>query len=132
MRLFFIGWADDIVELVEVVKKIKGHGHEIAYWSRCSDNMKIDKSEFPGTIFHDYHDTLALKPPPELVDCNFPPVGEDIIKNLSESESTVLVMMIKKFDFLTLMERKVFYYDLCIFPLIYEGILLLKLQSKKF
>lgn len=110
MRLFLIGWAGVFEELVDVASELKKRGHEIVYWSRFN-GMPVDASRFPGTIFHDHFDALARVPASGIDPDEFEPPGEDLIQCMFETESLVLSMMNKKFEWMAVNERKHVYYE---------------------
>lgn len=110
MRLFFIGWADQFEETADVVEDLKNRGHEITYWARDNVIFKVDAKKFPGTIFHDYYDATAARPAPGVDDANFPPPGEDFIRKMHRWETEIITMMNKKYEWMTVNERKHLYY----------------------
>lgn len=112
MRLFFIGWDGGFQELVDVVLALKNHGHEIVYWTRCEKELLLDESKFPGTIFHDHNDAIAGKPAKGVDTSDFPPPSADLIKHFFETESILMTMMNKKYEWMEVNERKHFYYHL--------------------
>lgn len=110
MRVFLIEWAGECPETAEAVYDLKEKGHTIVYWTRSSINFTIDRSRFPNTIFHDYNDVVAAKPAPGVNVDNFSPIGEDFIKKFLEYESELITMMNKKYEWMTINERKHLFY----------------------
>lgn len=109
MRLFLIGWE---MELVGVAEELQKKGYQIVYWTLSSGTLKLSTSSFPTTIFHDLEDVLCGKPAQDVDESTFLPPEEDLLKQLSETESIVLTMMEKRFTYLGLVEKKHFYYHL--------------------
>ncbi len=97
--------------MVEVAQRLKNQGHDILYWVHSLPEAILDKTKFPSTIFHDLSDALALKSPAGMR-IDFAPPSADLLRRLRDAEVTVLTMMNKKFEYLSLEERKHFYYHL--------------------
>ncbi len=110
MRLFLIGWAENRKELVNVAQSLR-QDHAIVYWTRSSLDFSLQESLFPGTIFHDYEDAVAARPAPALADEVFLPPSMELLKDLYETESLILTMMNKKYDWMSVAERKHRYYS---------------------
>lgn len=110
MRLFFIEWGGKQFGMTDIVRKLKEHGHEIVYWSGPNLDHHINRSEFPGTIFHDHFDALFCRPAPEVDASGCIPPGGELIKSLAEVESETLTMMSKLFETMQVNERKHLYY----------------------
>ncbi|OGH70038.1 MAG: hypothetical protein A2754_00115 [Candidatus Magasanikbacteria bacterium RIFCSPHIGHO2_01_FULL_47_8] len=108
MRLFLVGWTNN-KESVEVAKKLKVK-HDIVYWVWDSHSFAVDQSQFPDTIFHDHFDALKVKTAPGVNDNGFDPLGAELIEKLHHLESVVLTNMNKKFESLSVTERKRLYY----------------------
>lgn len=110
MRLFFIEWSGQDVGKIDVVRELKKQPHEVVYWSGGNLESQVDKSEFPNTIFHDYYDARAGKVSPQVDDSSFEPPGEALIKKLYETESTLLIMMNKRYEWMPENQKKHLYY----------------------
>ncbi len=132
-RLFLIGWNGRELGLIDVVSKLVERSHEIVYWSGYRILSEADQSQFPTTIFHDYDDALAGRPAPGVDVSAFAPPSEELITKLYETESMLLTMMNKKYEWMGVSERKRVYYrmlrywkgvlekyqpDLVIFPVV--------------
>ena len=107
MKLFLIGWSGKDFGLAEVARRLQNTGHKIIYWT-CSDK-EINLVDFPDTIFHKHLDALEGRPAPALLNEKFNPPGEELLHNLSKTESTVITMMNKHFENWQVEERKHFY-----------------------
>lgn len=110
MRLFFIEWSGKEFGMIDIVAELKRRGHEIVYWSGTEPDKEVDRSQFPGTIFHEYADALFARPAPGVDASVFPPPGAPLIVSFSELESEILTMMNKLFEEMPLNERKTLYY----------------------
>lgn len=110
MRLFFIEWSGKEFGLTDVVKEIRKQSHDIVYWSGPKLESNVNKNEFPDTIFHDYHDARAGIGSPDVDDSGFPPPSENLIKQMYETESTLLVMMNKRYEWMSENQKKHLYY----------------------
>ncbi len=110
MRLFFIEWSGKEFGMTEVVKELRKESHEIVYWSGYELNVHVNKQEFPETIFHDYYDARAGRPSPQVDDSLFPPPSEALIKKLYETESILLTMMEKRYEWMGVNQKKHLYY----------------------
>lgn len=110
MRLFFIEWSGKEFGLTDVVKELKKQLHEVIYWSGFNLEANVDKTEFPNTIFHDYHDARAGIASPQVDDSSFEPPGEELIKKLYETESILLIMMNKRYEWMSENQKKHLYY----------------------
>ena len=96
--------------MTAVPLELKKQGHEILYWSGINLDKKVDPELFPGTIFHDHFEARSGIPPKEFANANFLPPGEDLLKQLQETESIVLTMMNKHFEGWPVSKRKQLYY----------------------
>lgn len=115
MRLFLIGWWDGVVgdDLIAVAKGLQKKGHEIVYWSlHRFARIPVCQEQFPTTIFHDHVDALEGLPASVLAHTSFAPPGVDLIQQLYETESVVLTMMNKHYDWMGVSERKHRYYSM--------------------
>jgi len=86
--------------------------HEIVYWIRIDEAIPFDKTAFPGTIFHNYHDAMQGIAPREVDTSAFKPWSRDEIVSLSQWETELMTMMDKGFSTWPVDRRKDFYYDL--------------------
>lgn len=111
MRLFLLSWSGKEAGLEDVARTLKAQSHEILYWSYF-DHEEINRSQFPGTIFHKVSDALAGRPANGVDDLPAPPFGGEFIEQFRETESVVLTMMNKRFEYTTLDERKHLYYKM--------------------
>src|SRR3989344_4046728 len=109
MKLFFIEWNSKILGLTDVMKELKKKGHEIAYISGLNLEETVDKADFPGTIFHEYDDARAGISSPQVDDSSFEPPSESLIKQLLDIESTILIMMNKRFEWMKESQKKHLY-----------------------
>lgn len=112
MRIFLNGWTDKESGLFDVAVRLKEARHQIIYWTSFNILKDVDASEFPGTIFHDSVDALQAKPAPGVDATDFLPVSAEVAKEFYETEITVLTMMNKKYERLSVDERKHIYYNL--------------------
>src|SRR3989338_6419071 len=110
MKLFFLGWSGKDLGMIAVPLELKKQGHEILYWSGINLDKEVDAKLFPGTIFHDHFEARSGIPPKEFANANFLPPGEDLLKQLQETESIVLTMMNKHFEGWPVSKRKQLYY----------------------
>ena len=111
MKLFLMEWVGKDLGFVEVVKKLKNEGHEIVYWTGPNLDKHINQQQFPRTIFHDHFDALNAVSPEALAGEEFLPASEELIKQCYGIESAVLTMMNKRFESMSVSERKNLYYD---------------------
>lgn len=112
MKLFLIGWNGKRLGLIETAKNLRKQGHEIIYWSCPFLDTEINRSDFPGTIFHDHYDALAGKPAEGVHSEKFIPPGIDLIRKFYDAELSALTMMNKKYENLSIDERKRLYYKI--------------------
>lgn len=112
MRLFLMGWTTKELGLSDVALKFKEGGHKIVYWCGFNIESEVDVSQFPETIFHDHFDALAGRPARGIDPAKIPLLGENLIAQFYETEVEILTMMNKKFESLSIDERKHFYYHL--------------------
>ncbi|MEK7208059.1 MAG: hypothetical protein AAB699_00745 [Patescibacteria group bacterium] len=111
MRLFLIEWTGASLGMVAAARELARRGHEILYWSGVPTPDEADPRDFPGTIFHERGDALFARPAAALKDISIPPLGEDVIRSFSETESETLTMMNKLFAKMQVSERKHLYYQ---------------------
>lgn len=112
MRIFLINWALEFPELIEVAQEFQRRGHQILYWVRFDNYVKVDRNLFPKTIFHEVNDALAGKSSSQLKINSFEPLGEEIIRQLAGAEVVFLSLMDKNFASWSTHQKKQFYYDL--------------------
>lgn len=117
MRLFFVEWSGP--EPVQVARELSKK-HDIVYWSGLDLGKYTDISKLPGTIFHDYADALAGRTAPGVATNDFVYPGEELLAALAETESIVLTMMNKKYEWMDVLERKDLYYK---FVWYWQGVL---------
>jgi hypothetical protein len=99
--------AEHVRSALELAKE-----HEIVYWIRIENTVPLDKSLFPGTIFHDYLDAAKNIPPNGIDTSSFEPWGKDEIKKYAAWESELLSMMDKGHSEWPVDKRKDFYCEL--------------------
>lgn len=110
MRIFLNGWTDKDNGFYDVAVRLKEAGHQIVYWSAFNILKDVDRSEFPGAILHDSFDALQLKPAWGVKASDFLPVSAELAREFYETEIVVLTMMNKKYERLSVDERKHIYY----------------------
>lgn len=112
MRLFLIGWQCVRPELNnELAIELKRKGHDILYWVIDNANQEL-KSKFANTVFQGHFEAYDGIPA-EDVDCSqFDPVGEVMLSQFSAVENIILPMMNKRFDWMSVSERKHRYYNI--------------------
>lgn len=106
MRLFFIGWAENRSELVDVSEELEKNGHQIVYWVRNEEPVAVDHSRFPNTVFHSYHEARNGIPSPEILCDQFPYPAPVLLKELASTELLVLSMMNKIYPGVSVSERQ--------------------------
>lgn len=109
-RLFFIGWADKDLGMIEVMTRIAKR-HDILYWSGEKAELEEYGARFPGAVLHDHYEALHGIPARGIDTALFPPPDAALIARLFECESTVLTMMNKRFERMPTSERKHLYYS---------------------
>ncbi|MEK9183939.1 MAG: hypothetical protein AAB890_02605 [Patescibacteria group bacterium] len=107
MRIL-LAWFSQSPETKNLIFALKEAGHEVIYWVGGGDDRKI---EIPGTIVHTHYAARNGIPAPGVDISKFYPPGEILIKQLYETESVVLTMMNKRFDWMCVDERKHIYYN---------------------
>lgn len=76
---------------IEVVKELKNRSVDILYWTAHKrDFFEMDRSLFPGTIFHNLEDAVAGIGVREI---EVKPVGRNLMKSLMEHDMQSLIMM---------------------------------------
>ncbi|QQG46236.1 MAG: hypothetical protein HYY55_00090 [Candidatus Niyogibacteria bacterium] len=66
----------------------------------------------PGIIFHEHYDAWDGKPAPALASAEFEPPSYELISKFHKTESLVLTMMNKRFDWMGTDERRHLYYTM--------------------
>lgn len=112
MRLFLIGWTDKDSGLYDVALNLREAGHRIIYWVSFNISKEVVVSEFSDTIFHDSLDAFGAKPAPGVDVSDFLPISAEVAKEFYETEAIILTMMNKKYEHLSVDERKHIYYTL--------------------
>lgn len=111
MKLFLDQLATENAEHIHVAQELQKR-HEIVYWIRMEHIALLDKSKFPGTIFHNYQDAVNGIPPKEIDASAFAPWSRNDIIAFSEWETEILSMMDKWYPEWPVNQRKDFYNDL--------------------
>ena len=111
MKLFFLGWSGKDLGVVAAMKNLKQAGHEIVYCTCSNLDKEIDRADFPGTIFQEHLAAEEGIPAPALSNEKFDPPGEELLGKLLEAESTVMTMMNKHFERMSISERKNLYFN---------------------
>lgn len=107
MKILLV-WCSQSPETENLIPALKDAGHEVVYWVGGGDDRKI---EIPGTVVHTHSAARNGIPAPGIDISKFYPPGEALIKQLYKTESLVLTMMNKRFDWLCVDERKHIYYN---------------------
>ena len=98
---------------VEAALDLSKNSCDIIYWvTTPRTNIELAKSNFPKTIFHDFGRVLSCIPPEELKYLENSLPDKELISKMFETESMVIMMMFKKYGYLSIGERKLFYYHL--------------------
>lgn len=108
MRILLV-WCSQSPETENLIFALKDAGHKVVYWVGGGDDRKI---EIPGTVVHTHSAARNGLSAPGVDTSKFYPPDEALIKQLHETESLVLTMMNKRFDWLCVDERKHIYYNL--------------------
>ncbi len=111
MRLFFIEWCGKNFGLTDAVKELRSRGNEVVYWSGYDLDAHVDKKDFSETIFHDYFDARAGRPSPQVDDSSFPPPSEALINKMFATETLLLVMMEKAYEWMGVNQKKHLYFQ---------------------
>ncbi|OGI82285.1 MAG: hypothetical protein A2931_02975 [Candidatus Niyogibacteria bacterium RIFCSPLOWO2_01_FULL_45_48] len=107
MRLFLIWTGMDLAR--ELIPRLRAQSHEVAYWVGLKGG---GEEKFPEVIFHDHYDAWDGKPAPALASEKFDPPSADLIGRFHKTESLILTMMNKHFDWMGSDERKHLYYHM--------------------
>ena len=107
MRIL-LAWFSQSPGTENLISALKDAGHEVVYWVGGGDDRKI---KIPGTIVHTHNAARNGLPAPGIDTSKFYPPEEALIKQLYETESLVLTMMNKRFDWMCVDERKHTYYN---------------------
>lgn len=113
MKILLAQWGEvGAPELYQVAAELQKAGHTIVYWVVVDPTPSSIIAQFPGVIFHRHGAALYGRPADRVDASGFPPPGEDLLRELYETESTILTMMNKLLWRLSLSERKHLYYEL--------------------
>jgi len=112
MRIFLLGWDHTREDHIEVAIELQNRSHEIIYWSTTSENSKIDRLKFPNTILHSHFNASQGIAPPNIDISKFIPISKELIERFQKTESLVLSMMNKRFDWMCTDERKNLYFKI--------------------
>ncbi len=112
MKLFVIGLGSSFDEHTRVVKELS-RTHDIQYWIWLTGGgSQVDKSQFPKTVFHDYHDALKGVPADAIDTSGFLPWSAERIRAFSSVETELMSMMDKWYPNWPVNQRKELYYEL--------------------
>lgn len=111
MKILIDQLADINADHIRVAEELRKK-HEIAYWIRIEEVVPLDKSLFPGTVFHSYQDAMRGIAPKEVDASAFEPWSRDAIVAFSAWESEFMTMIDKVYPAWPVDKRKDFYYDL--------------------
>jgi len=93
----------------EVISRLKSGSHNVVYWVGLKKGYN---NEFPEAVFHDHYDAWDGKPAPELASEEFDPPPAALIGRFHKTESLILTMMNKHFDWMGVDERRHIYYQM--------------------
>ena len=108
----FLFWPDHREEYIEVAEDLQRKGNDIIYWVCSSGYEQRLQGRFPKTVFHRERDALEGRPAKNFEEKNFPPANRNLIEKFHGTESVVLSMMNKHFDYMSIDERKQVYYNM--------------------
>lgn len=112
MRLFIFGFGEEKLGLHNIISQLQKQSHEICYWVYTKELSGVDQSQFPSTIFHYDSDALQGIPATGVDVSEFSPITHEQFNEFYKTELVVLTMMNKKYERLSIDERKHFYYHL--------------------
>src|SRR3989344_1149351 len=102
-------WTSKEPEIRVLTKTLQDEGHEIVYWVGMYGGEEYCP---PGAIFHDHYDAWEGKPAPAYADEVFAPPSAELIGEMREVEAITLTMMNKRFDTVSVDERRHIYYSM--------------------
>ena len=104
-RIFMI-WPNADARIL--VKDLEAAGHTVPYWV-CTPEDIGTRSDI---ILHDHYEAWEGKPARAVPENMYTPPGKDLIEKFLKTESLVLTMMDKKFEYLGVNERRHIYYSM--------------------
>lgn len=105
-RPAFLVWNGTQQEIIEIISALKVKNYDVVY---CIGEE--GENNIPGVVFHKRADAVVLTPPQGMNIAEPPPLGEDILEKLYETESVLMTMMNRKVKARTVDEKKHFYYE---------------------
>jgi len=109
MRLFLF-WTSNEPEVKNLIAALKKESHQVIYW--VGDKREEKGDDFSEIIFQEHNNAQMGLPAEEIDDSDFLPPDKDLIERLYQTESLVLTMMNKRFDWMCVDERRHLYYNL--------------------
>lgn len=106
MRIFLFWPEPDFNDFIIEMEKAS---HKVVYCVAFGEREKYKSASF---IFHHHEDAIDNIPPAGINLADFPPPGDNLIRQFYRTESTVLTMMDKHYDNLNVNERKHLYYNM--------------------
>ena len=107
MRLFVLWPRMDLAK--GVIMRLKERAHDVVYWVGLNSGYAND---FPEAVFHDYFNAWNGEPAPAFFGLDFNPPSYELISKFHKTESMVLTMMNKRFDWMSVDERRHLYYKM--------------------
>ncbi|MFA5317863.1 MAG: hypothetical protein WC323_00075 [Patescibacteria group bacterium] len=108
MKIFVI-WPFKESEISILFSELEKNGHEVVYWVGLKEGEKYKPT---GAVFHDHNDAWVGLPSKEVDASSFVPPDEELLKKLHKTESYLLTMMNKRYYYMSVDERKHFYYNM--------------------
>ncbi|MEK7646873.1 MAG: hypothetical protein AAB378_00685 [Patescibacteria group bacterium] len=103
-----LAWFSQSPETEYLISSLKDAGHEVVYWVGAGSDRKI---EILGTVVHTHSAARNGISASGIDVTKFYPPGATLIEQLHETESLVLSMMNKRFDWMCVDERRHVYYN---------------------
>ncbi|PIQ69021.1 MAG: hypothetical protein COV91_00845 [Candidatus Taylorbacteria bacterium CG11_big_fil_rev_8_21_14_0_20_46_11] len=110
MKLFLFQWPIVNDAYIDALGDIETSGHELLYFVYSGDSSKVRK-RLPRAIFHEHEYALDGEPADGKSEFLTPP-SASLIHDMAGVELTVLSMMNKHLDHMTIDERKQVYYQM--------------------
>ena len=108
MRIL-LAWASKNKKTDDLITALKNAGHEVPYWVGAVGHKT---NKISDTVVHCYEDARNCIPASGIQVSDFSPPEESLVKQLHESESLILTMMNKHFDWMCVDERKHLYFNM--------------------
>lgn len=111
MKIFLINWGHRESATADIAHDLEKIGHKVIYWVRSNKYFSVDKSKYPNTIIHDWHDAAVLHMPKGIDKEQFPVPSKELLAMFSAQELIALCMLDRDYPDYSVSQKREIYHD---------------------